>query len=717
MNQGNKNRNNDTVNSATTSAIHLKTFAKQFSFILIIVAVFFAGAELLLALLGVRPIVATEDPLVGFSGNIPLFVETTQDDGTVMMQTAENKLDLFNEQSFPKVKDKNSYRIFCMGGSTTVGRPYKDSTSFCGWLRLFLQTVEPSRNWEVINAGGVSYASYRVARLMTELVQYQPDLFIVYSGQNEFLEQRSYGDLKKLPDWLIYTDSLLSKTRTYAAVNHVVDTINPAVSKQAVKQHNLLSSEVDEILKHTRGPTSYHRDDKLKQQIIEHYRLNLVRMIQIARNANAGIILVDPIANLKDMSPFKSEHKEGLSAEALSDWETLYQQGNKDFLDGHYSEALGVYQQALAIDDRYAELYYRMGRVQFSLGDYEAAEVSFQRAIDEDIAPLRILSEMRNVVAKVANSQQVPLIDYQDIIKAAYKKEYNYTIFGKEYFLDHVHLTIVGYRLLGQKLLDQLVQQGIVTPTFPLSEEKIAQMTEEVYSKLNNKDQRIALTKLGRVLDWAGKFDEAYNLFSTSLKLFGPHPFTYSMLGKTAYRGGRDDLAIENLRKSVSMNPDVGWVQDLLGQLLKEKGETDEAIKHFLEAIRIDNNNYTAHEEVAMLLASQGDYEAAAHHFSETLRLKPDDDAIMLNFVVFLVKAERDNEAMEWVQKLLEKGSYPAQSHNIMGVLLAKQGRYSEAIEHFNEALKLKPDLQSAQENLAKTKAKQNAKRDFSSTE
>ncbi len=202
------------MDNSIATAHRFKALVKPFSFTLIIVFVFFAGLEFLLALFGVRPIVSTKDPLVGFSGNIPLYVETTQADGAIMMQTAENKLDLFNDQIFPMIKVNNSYRIFCMGGSTTVGRPYVDSTSFCGWLRVFLKTVDPSRNWEVINAGGVSYASYRIARLMNELVQYQPDLFIVYSGQNEFLEQRSYGDLKKLPNWLLETDSLLSKTRT-----------------------------------------------------------------------------------------------------------------------------------------------------------------------------------------------------------------------------------------------------------------------------------------------------------------------------------------------------------------------------------------------------------------------------------------------------------------------------------------------------------------------
>jgi len=71
---------------------------------------FYGGIELILALSGVKPILLTEDPLVGFSSNVPLFVEQRQTDGTVILKTAKNKLDHFNDQAFPKTRQKNSYR-------------------------------------------------------------------------------------------------------------------------------------------------------------------------------------------------------------------------------------------------------------------------------------------------------------------------------------------------------------------------------------------------------------------------------------------------------------------------------------------------------------------------------------------------------------------------------------------------------------------------------
>ena len=111
------------------------------------------------------------------------------------METAANKLGFFNTQTFTQTKPAGTFRIFCVGGSTTYGRPYDDTTSFAGWLRAFLPEADDSRRFEVVNAGGISYASYRVATLMEELIRYEPDLFVIYSGQNEFLENRTYGEI------------------------------------------------------------------------------------------------------------------------------------------------------------------------------------------------------------------------------------------------------------------------------------------------------------------------------------------------------------------------------------------------------------------------------------------------------------------------------------------------------------------------------------------
>jgi len=128
------------------------------------------------------------DPYVSFHSLSPLFV---LDSTGERFETAPERLEYFYPQSFPAKKGTKTFRIFCLGGSTVQGRPYAVETSFTTWLKLNIDASRSERAYEVVNCGGVSYASYRLVPVMQELLKYEPDLFIIYSGHNEFLEDWS----------------------------------------------------------------------------------------------------------------------------------------------------------------------------------------------------------------------------------------------------------------------------------------------------------------------------------------------------------------------------------------------------------------------------------------------------------------------------------------------------------------------------------------------
>jgi hypothetical protein len=240
-----KVKGKDPVNKP--SAVRELPFWKGAILSLVAIGLFFGFLEGVLAIVGVRPMLMHEDPFVGFVSNVPLFVPEMNSAGRQILSTAANKQRHFNRQQFYKKKPTGTYRIFCLGGSTTYGRPYNDATSFAGWLRELLPSADPRRRWEVINAGGISYASYRVARLMNELVLYEPDLFIIYSGHNEFLEERSYGALRDAPGAIKSTAALLARTRTWAAMSLMMKRMN-VVSSSKPDQRVRLTGEVDTLL-------------------------------------------------------------------------------------------------------------------------------------------------------------------------------------------------------------------------------------------------------------------------------------------------------------------------------------------------------------------------------------------------------------------------------------------------------------------------------------
>lgn len=680
---------------------------KHFLFSLIILVVFFGGLELVLALAGVKPILLTEDPLVGFSSNVPLFVEQRESGGRIVFRTAKNKLTRFNDQTFPKTKGKHSYRIFTVGGSTTQGRPFDHKVSFGGWLQAFLDEAEPDTNWEVINAGGASYASYRVAKLMQELVRYQPDLFIVYSGHNEFLEERSYGKLADLPSWAIEFDSLLSSTRTYSSMKRLYDSWRPDSVRKAKERYEL-SGEVDTVLQYTFGPTSYHRDDDLRGHIVNHYRLNLERMVLLARDAGAEVIFVTPAENLKDFSPFKSEYGKGMSSEAKNRFNRSFETGNRLYVAGKPREALAAYQQALSIDDRYADLHFQMGRVLFALEKYDEAERSFWRAVDEDIAPLRMLSSMQDGLVDVAESHEVPLVDFQQILRREYLQKYGHAVFGNEFFLDHVHSTVEGYRLLGLGLFKELGNLDIVSSDTTLSASQIENVTRHVTSSLRKEDHYKSLFQLAKVLDWAGKFDAAQNLFLRHMEMFGPQGDVYAQLGMVSAKRGNNAEAIDFFHKAISLGYETPDLYVWLANTYRNQGNPSLAMKAYEDKLRLDGNQLEAHTFFGIQYALQGDNEMALEEFKKALQLDPDFLPARRNLVVTLYSLRKYEKAMGRGKAILDDHPDEFRIHYVVGSILLQRGKPDEARKHFSRAVKLAPEFKEAQDGLQKALAMSN---------
>ncbi|TWU56539.1 Tetratricopeptide repeat protein [Rubripirellula tenax] len=421
----------------------------------------------MLALLGLSADRLTTDPYVGFSSTMPLMVETADDVGTTTMVTSPTKLRWFNSQSFAVPKPDHVKRVFCVGGSTTFGRPFDDATSYCGYLRRLLPYVDPATQWEVINAGGVSYASYRVAAVMEELASYEPDLFIVYSAHNEFLERRTYPTMYESSATQRWAETSLRKTRTFTAMESIVRRLRG----QDDAPIEMLPGDVDERLNHTPGPVDYVRDDTWSADVVRHYRLNLERMITIARRSGAAIVLVEPSSNQKDCSPFKSD-------------------------DQHFDRGRGLFEQGL----------------------FDEALAEFTAAVDRDICPLRATSAIIESVHSTAAEQDVALVRFDERLRAKCFAEYGHACLGNEYFLDHVHPTIDVHRDLACWIIETLEASKWLRGTIP-DGETVARVDTEIRNSIDRDRQAIAFRNLAKVLHWSGKFTEARRSAEDALRL------------------------------------------------------------------------------------------------------------------------------------------------------------------------------------------------------
>jgi tetratricopeptide (TPR) repeat protein len=714
---------------------------KKIFFSVAATCVFFAALELLLGGLGVGTAAMTRDPYVGFASYLPLFEKQRGEDGQEYWSTAPNKLDLFNAQQFPSPKAPGTCRIFCLGGSTTYGRPYDDQTSFCGWLREFLPSADPSRHWEVVNAGGISYASYRVANLTEELVRYEPDVFVVYCGHNEFLERRTYRSLLATPSAVRNAGVWLNRTRTYTVLAEMLGTAGAGRAASRSGQ-DMLPGEVVAVLDRSIGPEAYRRDDRLKANVLLHFRQSLERIIDIGQASGAEVVLVVPASNLKDCSPFKSEHRPQLEPDQRRRWDALVQRARHAQEDGRAEEALAAADEAREIDGCHAGLHYLRGRLLLQLGRHTEANAALTLARDEDVCPLRALTAITTMVQETAQRKDVPLVDFVRIVEV----QSPHGIPGENVFLDHVHPTIETHRLLALALLDRLAASGRVQPVASWGEDEIQRITRRVEGRLDRAAHANALRNLAKVLAWAGKFDESNQLALRAAEDLPDDAHAQCLAGDAFYNQGRFDEAIVRYERSLQLAPTYPKAHYSLGGTLHRLGNLEQAAVHLEQAVQLQPNYALAHAALADVRFDQQRFPEAQRSFEQALRLNPDltdalkgyglllarqgelyeaiglfehavavapANAVLRNDLALLfIDAGEPERALELSREALDLDPFFARAHLTQGLAFQQQGRHAEAEAAYRQLIQANPDDPDARFNLASLLAAQRRHRD-----
>jgi tetratricopeptide (TPR) repeat protein len=420
---------------------------------------------------------------------------------------------------------------------------------------------------------------------------------------------------------------------------------------------------VDTILDHTIGPQAYHRDEALRKSIIGHFRFNLARMVDIARSGGAKVILVTPAVNLRNCAPFKSEHRAGITPAEAAEWQKVVRHATQQHRTTNWAEAVSALQQAAQIDPKFADEYYLLGHALWELGRFDEARNAFLRALNDDVCPLRALPEMIAAVREIADQRKAALVDFVKLIESKSAQG----VPGEDWFLDHVHPTIDGHRVLALALIQNMSERGWLALSPDWNEAVQQEIKRGVESTLTPKDHGIALCTLAKVIAWAGKGAEAHRLALRARALAPGDAAVHFEVGKNAAHIGRKDEAIASLKEALAIEPNFAEAKCVLGPLLMDTGQSDEALRLTKEAVE----------------------------------LQPDDVRMRLIFAGLLSRANRVDEAVAVCREALRIAPNYPEAHNNLAWLLKDQGKFSEALEHFREAVRLRPGSSPAMMGLA----------------
>jgi hypothetical protein len=163
-------------------------------------------------------------------------------------------------------------RVLLMGGSNVRGFPERELERL-----LDAATIKAAVDWEVINLGRAGYGSLRVLHLFEQALEMDPDVVVIYTGHNEFIER---GFAAELGGQTSVAAEWLSGLRSFELLG------------QALKDE-FPPTDLDRL-----DPAQRELPWSQTLEVYERYARNLELMCEIAARQQLPVLLCTVVSNM-----------------------------------------------------------------------------------------------------------------------------------------------------------------------------------------------------------------------------------------------------------------------------------------------------------------------------------------------------------------------------------------------------------------------------------
>jgi tetratricopeptide (TPR) repeat protein len=638
-----------------------------------------------------------------------------------------------------KKKPDDFYRIFVMGGSAARGTP-NPRFGFGRILQVMLEEAYPDRRFEVINTGMVAINSHVVMRIARESADYDPDLFVVYMGNNEAVGPFGVGTEfnEQAPGRRMVALSMAAKSsRTGQLIRNLIG----GFGEKSTQQAEWLGMET--FNKHR---VASH-DPRLRQ-VYSHLEANLKDIAETARDADIPLILCTVPVNLRNCAPLASDHSADLDDAQREKWEKHYGEGAALEAESRWQEADKKYAQAETIDDQFAELHFRRARCALAQGDTRSAETYYKTARDLDLLRFRADSEINRIIRKAGDADPVILLDSEERFKKL--PQVKHGIPGDELFYEHVHLKFEGNfelarmvfqatvksmddapdhtppsiercaELLGLSKRDRLqmassIMSLVIKPPF-LDQLDYYQRCEKMHAQIRSlrkyktkqgmleTDQALATALESRPNDLHNRLALAklqlqqkkdIEAEKTILKLMQDLPDRadfYSLLGQVMLSQDRKTEAKEAFDKSMALAAQPLDYMILTAELYEDAGDKDRALELFNQALEAQPGAANRHSRLGKIFLQRGDKEQALKELELADSLLPGNGTILFDLSRVHFELGDIKTAVEKLRATLKANPFHLGARKQLGLILKKQGHFEEAAEQLSMVIPQEPE-------------------------
>ena len=540
-------------------------------------------------------------------------------------------------------KPPGTRRIFVLGSSAAMGYP-NPGFGVGRMLEVMLRAAHPGERIEVINTAMTAINSHVVAEIARECAAYEPDAFVVFTGNNEVVGPYGPGTVLsgvRSNRLVIRTGMEVSSLRFGQWMNRMAAGREPArwSGMEMFAGHEVPSG------------------DPRLAAVVENYRANLASICRSGWSAGARVVLCAVPVNLRDCAPFAS-------AEAA-----------RQFTRGDFAAARDL-----------DALRFRA----------DSALISASRALAADEArPGLALADLEQGLARLSGG--APGSDFF--------LEHVHLNFAGNHAAARLILDAIEPGAASRAPTAEACAAALAyTPWEAVAEAK--QVLELLQRppfgpQHENLRQKIrdSLAQAKTKMQIPGA---AANARATYEKAVRERPDDFWIaLNFAAFLAQTGDAATETetRRRVVSLRPEIASAKVDLARALWKTGRVSEARRLCQEAGMQLPGNATLCKNIGDVFLENREFDEAAKHLRAALAIQPEYASALLNLAAVAQTQGDLAEAERLLRRSLELQD-DAAAHANLGNLLARQRRTAEALPQFEAAAKLDPGDASARHNF-----------------
>ncbi len=541
---------------------------------------------------------------------------------------------------FRKTKTPNTFRILCLGESSMFGVPYQMTATIPGILRRQLRHLYPEKEIEVINFGASAINSNVILNFSEELLQFSPDLVLIYTGHNEFYGPDGIGASwieKQFPFLIQWKYSL----REFALLKLF----------ESESRLNVDFKDANLMKQVSQGASVEFASPEV-ERIYSQFERNLSKIISTFQGKNIPVVVSDITSN-DTFAPFKSSD-EISNAQNFSLSELRIEEQK-------FPNSASI---KFAIANKYSEAK-----------NYDSAKIYYHLACNYDLLKFRAPSGINEVIKKITAKLNTPFFSSDSIFTLNSRNGISDTTL----FWEHLHPKPIGYYLIANGFIQQIQKEKLLpaasvkllsfqydslnicwldlafgdrsiknltskwpfqnysvnTTFYPNAPAELLTIVDDVFSSGKIWDQ--ACYETAQYFWMKGNTNAAVTTFNAVIEEYPYNFYAHYLLANALNQTGKIEEAINHYRISSQSNELYPYPKTELGLILVNSGKFDEAIAMLNSAIPSAQQEKSAplqstiYYGLATAYANKRDFSSAIKNADLALQIMPTNrDVIVL---------------------------------------------------------------------------------------